>query len=127
MKTSFLKMTMCSVLLAASILSGAFSIRGEKDVIISRNGNTSHTGIPKGPVPISCSVDDESGELNVYFTGNLGNVAITVCELSLGIVASETVDSSLGTVQLYIPVTPGFYEITFVTAGGDIYTGTFTL
>jgi hypothetical protein len=121
------KPILAGILLAASILICGQIKADEKNVIISRVGEHPTVGIPKAPVPISCFIDDESGELNFYFTGNLGNVAITVCELSLGIVASETVDSSLGTVQLYIPVTPGFYEITFVTAGGDIYTGTFTL
>lgn len=115
------------ILLAASLLICGQIKADEKNVIISRIGEHPTVGIPKAPVPISCFIDDESGELNVYFSGNLGNVAITVSELTLGIVASETVDSSLGFTSLLLPIIPGCYEITFVTAGGEIYSGTFTL
>ena len=121
------KPILAGILLAASILICGQIKADEKNVIISRVGEHPTVGIPKGPVPISCFIDDESGELNLYFTGNLGSVAITVSELTLGIVASATVDSSLGFTSLLLPITPGFYEITFVTSGGDIYVGTFTL
>ena len=108
--------------------------RGSQDgkFIIIRGANPTLPPPPTDPntpsiCPISCSVDAESGEIVLYFLDDIGYVSTTITAIGVGVVTSTMLDSSLGIVQLYIPVTPGFYEITFVTAGGDIYTGTFTL
>ena len=108
--------------------------RGSQDgkFVIIRGANPTLPPPPTDPntpsiCPISCSVDAESGEIVLYFLDDIGYVSTTITAIGVGVVTSTMLDSSLGIVQLYIPVTPGFYEITFVTAGGDIYTGTFTL
>ena len=121
----------CVAIAAMSIpLIGRGSQDGE--FIIIRGANPTLPPPPTDPntpsiCPISCSVDAESGEIVLYFLDDIGYVSTTVTAIGVGVVTSTMLDSSLGIVQLYIPVTPGFYEITFVTAGGDIYTGTFTL
>ena len=121
----------CVAIAAMSIpLIGRGSQDGE--FIIIRGANPTLPPPPTDPntpsiCPISCSVDAESGEIVLYFLDDIGYVSTTITAIGVGVVTSTMLDSSLGIVQLYIPVTPGFYEITFVTAGGDIYTGTFTL
>ena len=106
--------------------------RGSQDgkFVIIRGANPTLPPPPNDPntpsiCPISCSVDAESGEIVLYFLDDIGYVSTTITAIGGGVVTSTMLDSSLGTVQLYIPVTPGFYEITFVTAGGEIYSGQF--
>lgn len=121
----------CVAIAAMSIpLIGRGSQDGE--FIIIRGANPTLPPPPTDPntpsiCPISCSVDAESGEIVLYFLDDIGYVSTTITAIGVGVVTSTMLDSSLGIVQLYIPVTPGFYEITFVTAGGDVYTGNFTL
>ena len=117
------------VMTASPTVSGR--VANERQHILIRSGNPT---LPRPTEPntptfcsISCTIDSQSGELEICFLDDVGYVATTVTAFGTGVVASTMVDSSLGIVQLFLPVTPGFYEISFVTAGGDIYSGSFSI
>lgn len=125
------KFFLASVVIAATSIMVAGKDASDKHIIIIRSGDPTlpPPTEPNSPTfcSISCTIDSQTGELEVCFLDDIGYVATTVTEFGAGVVTSTMLDSSLGILQLYIPVTPGFYEISFVTAGGEVYTGTFTL
>ena len=125
------KIFLASVAIAATSIMVAGKDASDKHIIIIRSGDPTlpPPTDPNTPLvcPISCSVDDETGEISIYFMDDLGYVATTVTAMGTGIVASASLNSELGICQLYVPVNPGFYEITFQTTGNDLYTGEFFL
>lgn len=121
----------CLVIVMTASLTVSGRMANERQHILIRSGNPTlpPPTEPNSPTfcSISCTIDSQTGELEVCFLDDIGYVATTVTEFGASVVTSTMLDSSLGIVQLYIPVTPGFYEISFVTAGGEVYMGTFTL
>lgn len=121
----------CLVIVMTASLSVSGRMANERQHILIRSGNPTlpPPTDPNTPLvcPISCSVDDETGEISIYFMDDLGYVATTVTAMGTGIVASASLNSELGICQLYIPANPGFYEITFQTTGGDHFSGEFIL
>ena len=115
------------ILLAIPCVASATTMSDEQSVIIRKP----HTpGIkPKAPAvaPFSCTVDPEEGLLRVYFTGDLGQVVISVNEMATGVTTSMTVDSSDGTAQILLSGDPGFYHVTFCLESGDLYEGEFMI
>lgn len=61
-------------------------------------------------------------------TSDLGQIEMTVTNLSTGEVWSDTFDSGM-IMQTLLPIsgTPGFYEIEYVTESGDVYAGEFLI
>lgn len=61
-------------------------------------------------------------------TSDLGQIEMTVTNLSTGEAWSDTFDSGL-IMQTLLPIsgTPGFYEIEYVTESGDVYAGEFLI
>ena len=59
-------------------------------------------------------------------TEDLGEVEVTVTNLSTGEAWSDSFDSGV-TMQTLLPIsgTSGYYEINYVTESGDVYTGEF--
>ena len=61
-------------------------------------------------------------------TSDLGQIEMTVTNLSTGEAWSDSFDS--GTImQTFLPIsgTPGYYEIEYVTESGDVYAGEFLI
>ena len=125
------KIVVTSLCMACSLTAGAMALADEENVIVHKSGNPlgPGVGIPKAPAvaPFSCTVDPEEGLLRVYFTGDLGQVVISVNEMATGVTTSMTVDSSEGIAQILLSGDPGFYAISFLLENGDIYEGTFML
>ena len=71
------------------------------------------------------------GMLSVIYTSvvtNLGAINVKVINCSTGELWEDNFDSSSYVYhQLPISGEPGFYEITYIVEGGDIYTGTFII
>lgn len=61
-------------------------------------------------------------------TSDLGQIEMTVTNLSTGEAWSDSFDSGV-IMQTLLPVsgTPGFYEIEYVTESGDVYAGEFLI
>ena len=61
-------------------------------------------------------------------TSDLGQIEMTVTNLSTGEAWSDTFDSG-AIMQILLPIsgTPGCYEIEYVTESGDVYEGIFIL
>ena len=119
----------CGLSLVAALPATAVSQQEERPIIV--RGGTPTPGERPGPrstvVPITCILEDETFNLFVTFTENLGTVSITEENLSTGMTTSVNVDSSEGGAIIPVFGDPGYYEITFVTESGSIYTGDFIL
>ena len=61
-------------------------------------------------------------------TSDLGQIEMTVTNLSTGEAWSDTFDSG-AIMQILLPIsgTPGCYEIEYVTESGDVYAGEFLI
>ena len=126
----FLKIILTGVLLSASFFLNGESLGERKIIIVTKGeGLEAPPAVPNSlsPVPISCSVDDELMILYAGFLDDLGDVTISVEEVATGFVSSTVVDSALGTAQMLLSGNPGLYTVTFLTEGGDVYTGNFIL
>lgn len=97
--------------------------------IIDNSGGGGGLNDPKsvGFVPIGCELLGSGIDLLFSFYDNLGNVTITVTNLSTCEVDSRIVDSQLGLVFFPISGNPGFYSIIINPSGGGTYYGHFTL
>lgn len=84
---------------------------------------------PKSPgmSDIYCSYSEQTSCLDFTFSTNLGNLTITVVNLTSNEVVSTIVDSSLGYEALPISGDSGYYVINIVSSGGNSYYGSFTL
>ena len=119
----------CGLSLVATLPAIAVSQQEERPIIV-RGGTPTPGGNP-GPrsttIPIVCILEDETFNLFVTFTENLGMVSITEENLSTGMTTSVNVDSSEGSFVIPVFGDPGYYAITFVTESGSVYTGDFIL
>ena len=61
-------------------------------------------------------------------TSDLGQIEMTVTNLSTGEAWSDSFDSGL-IMQTLLPIsgTPGYYEIEYITESGDVYAGEFLI
>jgi hypothetical protein len=61
-------------------------------------------------------------------TSDLGQIEMTVSNLSTGEAWSDTFDSGV-IMQTLLPIsgTPGFYEIEYITESGDVFAGEFLI
>ena len=81
---------------------------------------------PRTPalIPISCSFDVQSGNLNFLFLFPMGDVTITLTEASEGVVSVDDYSTSSGFVAIPVPGS-GTYQISIVLESGTKYSGQF--
>lgn len=81
---------------------------------------------PRTPalIPISCSFDVQSGNLNFLFLFPMGDVTITLTEASAGVVSVDDYSTSSCFVAIPVPG-PGTYDISILLESGTEYTGQF--
>ena len=78
--------------------------------------------------PLQVCYDGMSSAIFTIVTSDLGQIEMTVTNLSTGEVWSDSFDSGV-IMQTLLPIsgTPGFYEIEYVTESGDVYAGEFLI
>lgn len=81
---------------------------------------------PRTPalIPVSCSFDIQSENLNFLFLFPMGDVTITLTETSAGVVSADDYSSSSGFITIPVPGS-GTYQISLILESGSIYTGQF--
>lgn len=79
-------------------------------------------------IPIESYYLGMMSSIQTTFTSDLGQIDLTVTNLTTGESWSDTFDSGM-TPQTFLPISgaPGLYEITYLTSFGDLYEGTFTI
>lgn len=85
---------------------------------------------PKAPVliPVSARYYEISQEIVLSFTANLGNVSVTVLNVTTGESVNDTVDSADGIVSVPISGTSGQYYLILNSVGSTtVYSGTFEI
>lgn len=107
--------------------------------VLADNGNSKpvemHKGGAKDPnkvqprdliqVPIACFYSD--GSLFFTFMEELGELEISVTNLSTGAEIIDEIDSFCGNALLEVPESSGEYQIEITTENGDSYYGEYTL
>lgn len=78
--------------------------------------------------PIQALFNGMSSTIQTTVTSDLGEIEMTVTNLSTGEAWSDSFDSGV-IMQTFLPIsgTPGFYEIEYVTESGDVYAGEFII
>lgn len=78
--------------------------------------------------PIQALFNGMSSTIQTTVTSDLGEIEMTVTNLSTGEAWSDSFDSGV-IMQTLLPIsgTPGFYEIEYVTESGDVYAGEFLI
>lgn len=81
---------------------------------------------PRVPItiPMSCSLDDVSGNLYFSFLFPMGDVIITLTEASFGVVSTDEYSTSSCSVVVPVPC-QGTYEVSIVLESGTEYVGQF--
>lgn len=79
-------------------------------------------------LPIEATFDGLLSSIITSTSSDLGEVSLTVTNLSTGETWYDTFDSS-STPQVVTPIsgTSGYYEVVYVTGSGDMYEGSFIL
>lgn len=79
-------------------------------------------------IPLQACYDGMSSAIYTTVTSDLGQIEMTVTNLSTGEAWSDTFDSGV-IMQTLLPIsgTPGFYEIVYITESGDVYAGEFLI
>lgn len=81
---------------------------------------------PRTPsIPILCSYNNES--ISVYFYDDLGNVDITLINVTTGEEWIEFGNSANGEISIVTSGTLGDYQIIIETEVGDIYYGNYSI
>ena len=78
--------------------------------------------------PIHALFNGMSSTIQTTVTSDLGEIEMTVTNLSTGEAWSDSFDSGV-IMQTLLPIsgTPGYYEIEYVTESGDVYAGEFLI
>lgn len=82
---------------------------------------------PRSPImiPVSVFLDTSAGTLNLYFLFPVGDITITLTEISTGAVSSGSYSTSLCCVS--VPVVLGTYEFSILLDNGVEYVGQFSI
>lgn len=82
----------------------------------------------RSPSDFHVFYDRMSSAIYTTVTSDLGQIEMTVTNLSTGEAWSDTFDSGV-IMQTLLPIsgTAGYYEIEYVTESGDVYEGIFIL
>ena len=93
------------------------------------SGNEGEGDDPNGVtvVPITCQLSDFADELEFGFLADLGNVTITLINISAGTTQTGMLNSQLGIVYFPITLGSGQYYMTLVTQTGKLYHAQFTV
>lgn len=97
------------------------------EINISFNGDEN---VPKRTpvvIPITAYYHALAFCVEVCFIENMGDVTITITNLTTGYLSSIVANSNSGAFFIPIPNTPGYWQITFLTGSGSIYSGSFIL
>ena len=78
-------------------------------------------------IPIESYYLGMMSSIQTIVTSDLGQIEMTVTNLTTGGTWSDTFDSAVSPHFLPISGAPGLYEITYLTSFGDLYEGTFTI
>lgn len=116
---------LCSSSPKTSIDEGGFV-----DIIIGTTPPPTSNPKPKAPVliPVSARYYEISQEIVLSFTANLGNVSVTVLNVTTGESVNDVVDTSDGIVSCPISGTAGEYLLLVIPFGSQIsYTGEFAI
>lgn len=123
-----------SILLAlAAVFCYTMPARGDTSPEIKRPIPIKHVGI--GSIirdlsipPLQVCYDGMSSAIHTTVTSDLGQIEMTVVNLSTGETWSNTFDSG-AFMQNVLPIsgTKGYYEIEYVTEFGDVYAGEFLI
>ncbi len=116
---------LCSSSPKTSIDEGGFV-----DIIIGTTPPPTSNPKPKAPVliPVSARYYEISQEIVLSFTANLGNVSVTVLNVTTGESVYDTVDSADGIVSVPISGTSGQYYLILNSVGSTtVYSGTFEI
>lgn len=81
----------------------------------------------QGFVPISVIYYSLNSYIAVLFLDNLGDVTITLYNLTTGATAATQVNAGIGTINIPVTLGSGYYRISFVTEGGTTYEGFFSV
>lgn len=106
------------------------SVSDEEDVIeIDISYTPPVTGPKRTPslIPIDASYHSLLSFIEVVFLSDIGDVDIVITNLSSGTEINYNVSSSIGSANLPIVQTTGYYSITFTSSGGNMYVGYFLI
>lgn len=101
----------------------------EEVIVVDITHNTTETGPKRSPaiIPISANYYVLSSCLEILFLYDIGDVTISMTNLTTGYNSITIVDSFYGGAILPILSISGLWEIVFSTEGGDIYVGSFII
>lgn len=131
MRQLFLPFLMAaSLLLSFSPAAKAQDTPDEEGVIvIDLSSITTEHGPKRSPVlvPINATYYVPSSCLEILFLFDMGDVSVSVTNISSGDHYSTTVESYCGTAILPLPLSSGLWAISFSTDDGDNYIGYFII
>lgn len=78
-------------------------------------------------IPFVVSYYATSSTVSVDFLQSLGDVTITLYNLTTGATAATQVNVGIGTINIPVTLGSGYYRISFVTEGGTTYEGFFLI
>lgn len=129
-KIIILVVTMLSLLLFAFDLNAQEIIddNGEDEIVIS-GGDVSGGGPNRGSsyIPLRAFFIPSSSCISIYFLDEIGDVTITITNLSTGEYCSTIVDSQYGRELIPLSGGAGYYLIRIETSGGLAYYGYFSI
>ncbi|MBR1573444.1 MAG: hypothetical protein IJ652_01190 [Bacteroidales bacterium] len=124
MKQLFLPL-LASLFLGGTLAASATS--AETPFLIQIKTKPVSTEAPRSVAPISATVDDETGILDIHFANDIGIVHVELWELNGNGYASQNFNSTDGHAQMLLPATGGDFRVVFSTSDGNDYEGYFSL
>ena len=129
------KKTMIPILVLVGLVLACFSTAAENSqslqteervVELCAQTQPFDPNAPRVPalIPITCSLNILSGTLHFTFLFPMGDVTITLTEVSAGVVSSDEYSTASCLVSIPVPAS-GTYEITLVLESGAEYAGSF--
>ena len=101
---------------------------GEEIEITVREGST-ETGIGRflSFIPINATLFRSINCIEVVFIDNIGEVVITLTNITTGVVLSSVVDSREDTIVIPFSGSSGLWQICFSLSDGSTYIGSFNI
>ena len=119
-----------SLLLSFSSTAKAQDIPDDEGVIVvDITSITTEQGPKRSPtiIPIAANYYVLSSNLEVFFLYDMGEVSVSVTNITSEYNYSTIVDSYYGTTILPLPLSSGLWEISFSTDDGDSFMGCFII
>ena len=131
MKKNFVYLLLAiSFLLAIPQPTMAQNIPDEgEEIVVDVTGNNSENGPGRilSPIPLTAIYYHSLSCLEIYFLYSIGDVTITLTNLTTGGAAVTQTDSGFGGCLVPVTLGSGFYRISFVAQDGASYEGYFTV